>query len=26
VVLNSAGDRMVLSTADADILELGEDL
>lgn len=26
LVLNSAGDRMVLSTADADILELGEDL
>jgi hypothetical protein len=26
LLLNSAGDRMVLSTADADILELGEDL
>ena len=26
LVLNSAGDRMALSTADADILELGEDL
>ena len=26
LVLNSAGDRMVLSTADADILELGEEL
>ena len=26
LVLNSAGDRMVLSTADADILKLGEDL
>jgi len=26
LLLNAAGDRMVLSTADADILELGEDL
>ena len=26
LLLNSAGDRMVLSTADADVLELGEDL
>jgi len=26
LVLNSAGDRMILSTADADILKLGEDL
>jgi hypothetical protein len=26
LLLNSAGDRLVLSTADGDILELGEEL